>query len=238
MPKSKDDGAREGGPPGKSEERTIHSKTRGTTEPLVNESGLKTRQLADQLKTVFVAGLLSLWAAELRSGVSVPPPRESWWHFVFVSALVLVLYLVWGRKKIPRPWRWVFLCGMLGYLWLFYYISGILVSIWFPRGLAIFLFAWTLFLLFAIVPTMYGPWGERKLGKVVTRVVKQGDSFMLLLSFFVLFTSILLGLGRLSNAGERGWWMDALLILGMIVIISYVVIYPVYHRASRSGGES
>lgn len=220
----------------KGSNQTIKSKTRGTTEPIANKSGFMSRQLADQIKTVFVVGLLCLWLATLKSGVNVPAKREAWWHFVILSVFALLLWLFWGRKKVrsPRLW-WGLLCVMVGFVWLTYWISGISFPTGFFIVLAIGLFIWAVVLFLALVLIMARWEAEGKLGKAITWVVRQGDNVYWPLSLLALLTSVLMGWTRLWDAGARGWWMDPLLYLGLLMAIVVALVHPLTrHR----GGES
>ena len=193
------------------------------TDQLVDKFGITSRQLADQLKTVFVALLVSIYATELMSGTNMPLQREPWWHFVILSVAVPFIWWFIGRKKLSKSWWWGSLCFVLGYLWILYGISGIRFPAWFFMIFVIFLLGWTLLDLFALVLKMRRPWKEGKLSKVIAPIVKRLDPASWLLGLFVLITSILLGWMRLMKPGVSGFWMDALLILGMIVIIVYAI---------------
>ncbi len=193
------------------------------TKTLPNESAFKLRQLAEQLKTVFVALLVSILSTQLMSGVNLPLKREPWWHFVIVSVVAVLIWWFLGRKKIPRGRWWGSLCGVIAYVWFLYYISGTS----FPVGVlwlfASVLFLWTLFDLFAIVLITRSSWEEGKIGKCTALGVEKLDSVSLPLGLFVLVTSVFLGWLRLLNAGLRGWLMNGLLVMGIIVMIAYEV---------------
>jgi hypothetical protein len=193
------------------------------TDQLVNKFGVTSRQLADQLKTVFVALLVSIYATILMSGTNVPLQRESWWHFVIVSVVVPPIWWFMGRKKLSKGWWWGSLCFVLGYVWFLYWISGIRLPTLFFIIFIIFLLGWTLFDLFALALKIHRPWKEGKISRVIAPIVKRLDPASWLLGLFVLITSILLGWMRLMKPGVSGFWMDALLILGMIVIIVYAI---------------
>lgn len=193
------------------------------TDQLVNKFGVTSRQLADQLKTVFVALLVSIYATVLMSGTNVPLQREPWWHFVIVSVVVPPIWWFMGRKKLSKGWWWGSLCFVLGYVWFLYWISGIRLPTLFFIIFVIFLLGWTLLDLFALVLKIHRPWKEGKMSRVIAPIVKRLDSVSWPLGVFVLTTSVLLGLMRLMEPGMIGFCMDALLILGMIVIIVYTV---------------
>jgi len=189
-------------------------------EPQGNKSGVIGRQLGDQLKTVFIVGLLSLWLAALKSGVNVALKRQPWWYSAITSALVLLLYFLWGIKKVPvRGLRWATPFVMVGFVWIAYWISGLS----FPAGLFIWLagglFIWAFVLFLALILIMTRWRSKGKLSKAIKWIVKWGDIAYWPLSFIVLLTSVLLGWIRLWDAGVRGWWMDPLLVLGVLMSI-------------------
>ena len=67
--------------------------------------------------------------------------------------------------------------------------------------------------------------------------IECGNHAYLPLSFLVLFISVLLGWSKLWDVGGSGWWMDALLCLGIIVIMS-VMVALLYPWTSNSRGDS
>jgi len=211
--------------------QTIRSKTRGTTEPIDQVI----RQLADQLITVFIVGLLCLWLAALRSEVDVPAERGAWWHFMILSVFALLLWLFWGRKKVHRPrLRWVLLCVLIGFVWLTYLISGISFTTVFFVVLAILLLILAVLLLLALVFIMTRWGAEGKLGKAITKGVRWGDYFYWPLSLVAVMASVWLGWKMLWDTGMRGWWMTPLLYLTVLV---FIVVGLVHSLTSHSGGK-
>jgi small-conductance mechanosensitive channel len=125
-----------------------------------------------------------------------------------------------GRKKLSRGWWWGSLCFVLGYVWFLYWISGIRLTLFFMI-FVFFLLGWTLLDLFALVLKMRRRWKEGKTSRVIELIVKRLDFLAWLLGLFVLITGVWLGWMRLMELGVMGFWMDALLILGVLVIIAY-----------------
>lgn len=224
--------------PAQKENQAIKSKTGGTIKTPANKSGDVKRQLADQLKTAFIVGLLSLWlwATTLKSGANVPATKEPWWHFVIASALVLVVWSLWMRKKGLNFRRyWWFPCVVVAVMYLTYWIRGVSVPEEFFRILAIVLFIFASILLLALVLVMIGFGGDGKLGNTIRGVVIRGSYVSWSLSLVALAASVILGWSRLSDAGATGWWMDALILLGL-AIIAVVSLVPPW--AIDSKGES
>lgn len=217
----------------KEKNQTIKSKTRSTTEPPANKSELM-RQVADQLKTVFIVGLLCLWLSTLKPEVNVHVERGPWLPWLIVSVL-LFSWVVYSRKKVRWPkLRWVFPFAAVALLWLMYLLSGVSFPTIFFTGLAVFLLAWTVLLLLTLVLIMTRWRAEGKLGKTITCGVKQGDYFYWQLSVLILLLSVVRGWTILWDVGMRGWWMDPLLYLGVLVFIVVGLVYPL---TSRSGGK-
>jgi hypothetical protein len=189
------------------------------TEPLANKSGVIGRQLADQLKTVFVVALLSLWLVMLNSRVTTTPKRLEWWPLVILSVLAPILYLFWRRKRVHGFRLWLPPCVVVVFIWIAYWISGVSLPAGLFIGLAIGLLAWAVVLFLALILIMTR-WGSKgKLGKVIMWGAEWGEYIYWPLSFLVLLTSVLLGWIRLWDAGMRGWWMDPLLVLGVLMAV-------------------
>ncbi len=217
--------------------QTARGETGGTTELLANTSGVVDRQLADQLSTVFVVGLLTLWLVILKSGraIEAPVERDPWWYFLIFSILVLLLWWFWVRKKVRHPrLRWVLPCMMIGFIWLIYWISGVSFPTAFFIILTAVLFIWAVVLLLALL-LIRTRWGQNKLGKAITWCVLRGDHIYSPLSFLVLFTSVLQGWKSLHDAGATGWWMYALLLVGVLMsaVVALVRSWP-SHSESES----
>lgn len=209
------------------------SKAAPQTEPPANKSGL-VRQLADQLTTVFIVGILCLWLAATRPEVNVPAERLPWWYFVILSAVALPLWLLVGRKKDIHPRRrWGFFCVALGLIWLMYLIQGISFGSGFFYSLAGILLIWAALLLLALF-LLTTRWGaEGKLGKAITWAIKQRNVYDPL-SILVVFASIFLGWKMLWDTGIRDWWMTPLLLLGLLVLVAVGLVYSL---TSHRGGK-
>ena len=138
--------------PTKKEDQTIKNETKSATELPANKSGLM-KELADQLKTVFVAGLLLLWATTLESGVR---GRGSWLPWLIGSVFLFFwAFFYIRRKKVSRPkLRWVAPFAAAGLLWLGYLLLGVSLPTEFLRGLAVVLLAWTIVLFVALILVM------------------------------------------------------------------------------------
>lgn len=212
--------------------QTVESEMKSATKPQASTSGDVSRQLADQLKTVFVAALLSLWAATLRLGENVPVKRGAWLPWV-IASVFLFFWVVYRREKIRWPkLRWVLPFVAVALLWLMYLISGFSFPIGFYTSVAIGLLVWTVLLLAVLLIVMTRGLTEGKMGRTIRRFVTWGGSVSLPVTLFVLLTSVLLGWTRLWNAGMRGWWMDPLLYLGTIIFV--VVALVPFRRADDS----
>ena len=201
-----------------------------------NRSRLIIRQLADQLITVFIVGLLCLWLAAMRSEVDVPAERGTWWHFVILSVFALLLWLFWGRKKVHSSrLRWVLLCVMVGFVWLAYWIGGISFPTAFFTGLGTVLLIGAVFLLLVLALTMTAWRAGGKLDKAVTKVVRWGGYSYWPLLLIAIMASVVQGFKMLWDTGMRGWWMTPLLYIAVLVLI---VVGLVYALTSTSGGAS
>ena len=202
------------------------------TEPLANKSGVISRQLADQLKTVFVVALLSLWLVTLNSTVTATPKRLEWWPLVILSVLAPLVYLFWRRKRVHGFKLWLPPGVVVVFIWIAYWISGVPLPAGLFVGLAIGLLIWAvvLFLALILITTRWG--SEGKLGNVIMRGAEGGEYIYWPLSFLVLLTSILLGWFSLWDAGMRDWWMDPLLILGvlMAVVVAFTSLGKIQQR--------
>ena len=211
--------------------QTVESEMKSATKPQASGSGDVSRQLAGQLKTVFVAALLSLWAATLRLGENVPVKRGAWLPWV-IASVFLFFWVVYRREKIRWPkLRWVLPFVAVALLWLMYLISGFSFPIAFYTSVAIGLLAWTVLLLVVLLIVMTRGLTEGKMDRTIRRFVTWGGSVSLPVTLFVLLTSVLLGWTRLWNAGMRGWWMDPLLYLGTIIVV--VVALVPFRRADN-----
>jgi hypothetical protein len=181
------------------------------------------RQLADQLHPVFIAGLILLYVTTLKL---VPVGRGPWLPWL-VASVLLFLWVVYNRNKVPWPkLRWVFPFAVVALLWLMYLLSGVSLPVVFIQGLAIFVLVWAVFLVVALLRVMICRRTEGKSDKVIRHFDRWGESVYWQIANFVLLSSILLGWTRLWNAGMRGWWIDALLYLGIIVFISCIFARP------------
>lgn len=202
------------------------SKMKDVAKPQANRSGDVSRQLADQLKTVFVAALLTLWTAMLTLDANAPVSRGAWWPWAIASAFVF-LWMVWRRKKIRWPkLRWAFPFVASALLWVMYFIGGLPYPAGLFKGIAAFLFAWTLLLLAGLVVVMTRGLKEGKLDRIIGRVVTWGGVASWSLSLLVLITGVILGWARLENAGMNGWWMTPILILGTVIFIVVACVIP------------
>lgn len=205
-------------------------KMASTTKPQPSGLGDVSRQLADQLKTVFVATLLTLWTATLTLGENVPVSRGAWWPWAIASAFVF-LWVVWRREKISWPkLKWAFPFVAAALMWAMYFIGGLSYPAGLFKGIAAFLFAWAVLLLVALLIVMTWRLKEGKVGRIIGWIVKFGGAASFPLSLLVLMSGIVMGWARLENAGMRGWWMTSILILGMII---FVVVAFVFLRREK-----
>ena len=180
------------------------------------------RKLADQLKTGFVAALLILWVAALRSSGNIQVQRGSWLVWTIGSVVLFFLLLIYRKKNIRWPkLRWVLPLGAVALLWGMYFLSGISFPVGFFTSIAIILLLWTIVLAAALfIATTKLPDG--KVGIGIIEFTRWGDRLSWILTVFVFLMSILLGWTRLWNAGMRGWWMDPLLYLGIVIFLIFI----------------
>ena len=109
------------------------------------------RKLADQLKTGFVAALLILWVAALRSSGNIQVQRGSWLVWTIGSVVLFFLLLIYRKKNIRWPkLRWVLPLGAVALLWGMYFLSGISFPVGFFTSIAIILLLWTIVLAAAL----------------------------------------------------------------------------------------
>lgn len=195
------------------------AKMANLTEPKTSGLGDARGQLADQLKTVFVAALLTLWTATLAPGANAPVSRGAWWPWAIASAFVF-LWMVWRREKTRWPkFKWVFPFMAVDLLWAMYFIGGLSFPAGAFKGVAASLFAWAVLLLVALLIVMTWRLKEGKVDGVIGWIVKWGGAASFPLSLLVLMAGIVMGWARLENAGMRGCWITSILILGMIIFI-------------------
>lgn len=79
--------------------QTLNSKSVNMNTSPTNQLVLMSR-LADQLRTMFIVGLLVLWLNVLKSGgaISTKPQREIF-PYLILSVLFLLFWLYWERKN-------------------------------------------------------------------------------------------------------------------------------------------
>jgi hypothetical protein len=202
---------------------------------LANRPRAVIRQLVDQLKTAFIMALLTLWLATLKSA---PGKREAWWVFMILSIVVMVIWLVWWWKKARRAPKWwlpfVMLVVIEGLIWFDYWISGISSNVIGLEVIGYFLLLWAVLLLLALVLSMFRPVRNGNMGEVISKVARWGDNANGPLSVALLASSVILAWSRLWSAGYSGWWMAALLYLG-VAMLYIVAAAPLF---SRSEGDS
>lgn len=171
--------------------------------------------------------LIFAFVAQLVSETNRPWQGLLWLPVAILSLIVLVVWLMWliflrKRHSMDRPW--VYLLVVLGGLWIFYGLTWIPLPTCFFVVLASFLFLWTILDLSALTLKIHKPCEEGKVGKCITISVKRLERFVSWpLGFIVLFAGFFLTSARLLSAGAKGWWINVLLILGYIVIITYEV---------------
>jgi hypothetical protein len=121
-----------------------------------------------------------------------------------------------------------------GLIWFEYWISGISSPVVFLKIIGYVLLAWAAFLLAALVFVMGRCGRKGKLGELISKVAKWGDDANGPLSVALLASSVILGWSRLWSTGYRGWWMAALLYLG-VAMLYIVASAPLF---SRNKGDS
>lgn len=199
---------------------------------LANKSRVISGQLTDQLKTVFIVALLSLWLATLNSKLTATPKRLEWWPLVILSILAPLIYVLWARKRVHGFRLWLPPCVMVVFIWIAYLISGIQLPAGLFVGLAIGLLVWAVVLFLALILIMTRWGSEGKLGNAIMRGAEWGEYIYWPLSFLALLTSVLLGWFTLWDADMRGWWMDPLLVLGvlMAVVVAFTSLGKIQQR--------
>jgi hypothetical protein len=204
-----------------------------TAKPPTINSGEAVRQLADQLKNVFVAGLLSLWVATMTPNTGASTHSGSWWSWAIASVFVF-FWMVWRREKIRWPkLKWVFPFIAAALMWVMYFIGNIPFSAGAFKGIGAFLLAGALLLFVALVRVITKGLKEGRIDRIIRRIVIWGGAASFPLSLLALMSSIVSGWARLESAGMRGWWTTPLLIFGVLILI--VVGLAPFYREKGSG---
>lgn len=217
--------------PTRKENQTITNKTKSTTDLPASELGLM-KELADQLKTVFIAGLLLLWATTLESG---PVERGSWVPWLIGSVFLFCWAFFYLRgKRISRPkLRWLAASAAAALLWLGYLLLGVSLPTGFLRLLAVVLLVWTILLFVTLLFVMSKKSIKGRLGDAIQRFTKWGGSFYWPLAVLVLLVSVLSAWARLWNSGTQDWWMRPILYFGIVVFIVVGIAIPISLNRNR-----
>lgn len=192
------------------------------------------KQLSDQLKTAFISVLLVLWIPALNLSGNATPMRGPWLPWVIASIILFSWFVYWRKRVRRRKFRWVYPFVAVIALWLMYFISGFSLPNWSFAIIAAVLSLWTICLLIALLLIMARMLPEGKPVKVIRRFATVGKAILWPLTVLVLLTSVLLGWTSIWNAGMRGWWMDPLLYLGILIFI-VVAMYSIPHVSSSQG---
>jgi len=190
----------------------------GIATPHAAGSGDVGRQLSEQLKNAFIVALLVFWVSTL----DVTAKRPSWVIWAIGSvALFLFIVFSYPKKKLRRPkLRWVLPFLAVGLLWLMYFLTGVSVSSVYFKVLAIVLILWTVPLFLALITLMLKKTSSQgKLDGAIMQFASGGDIVSWYLTLVALFFSVILGWTRLWNAGIKDWWMEPILIWGIIIFV-------------------
>jgi hypothetical protein len=183
-------------------------------------------KLADQSKTVFVVGLLTL-SFGIPNSISVQQiNRDPWWYFLIGTVVLLVIYGIWGWKRLTNKIiRWIFPFVIMGVMFLTWWISGSgnPVPVQWYTIIASALIIWAV-VLFIILFLFLSKLLNGKFYNIVHGVVIFGHYACFLLTIVALLNSVLTSWGKLRNSGIMGWWMDPLLCIG--ILMAFIV--PVY----------
>ncbi|MFA5308221.1 MAG: hypothetical protein WC370_01895 [Dehalococcoidales bacterium] len=202
----------------------VRPKMTDTDKPQGGTSKEVIRQLADQLKTVFIAALLTLWTATLTVGSNTPVNRGSWLLWAIASPFAF-LWLVLQREKIRWPkLKWVFPFLAVALLWGLYFLGGVSFDAGVFKGIAAVLFGWSILVLLIMLVVMTWNPKQEKLNRIIGWIVTRGGAAAFPLSLLVLISGIIMGFARLENAGMKGWWMTSILIVGVIIFIVVAVV--------------
>lgn len=188
------------------------------------------KQFADHLMTVFTVGLVCLWLFTTRVEISVDIQRKPWWHYLILSVFVCLLWFFWARKKIKKKiLRLSLPIFLIGFVWILYWISGLV----FPKEFFLFvtsiLFAWSIMLIIALLLSVTS-WN--KLSRVITKgAIWENNSYwpIPMIGFFGIFQ----GWKELWDIGMRDWWMDPLLYLAFLVFIIVMITHALTYRFEK-----
>jgi hypothetical protein len=182
------------------------------------------KQLADQSKTLFSAGLILLWASTINV---VTVERSSWISWAIGSMILFVILMFWPRKIRWPKYRWLMALIAVLVLWIFYYVSGISLN----NGILVILggaiLVWTLFLFGLLLVSLTNNRLAIKIEAKFRNFLNRLDLTYWEISIMVVLVSVILSWNRLHTSGMNGWWMFPLLVFG-ILIAFVVALIPVF----------